>query len=154
MRHSYRVNPQNTFHLGPYVLKEPGVSILQENLYYSSALCVVYKILHQILPQLQKLQVHLTRGVDQSLTWGNDFISCLGHGASTGSMLRGMFERDVPLRNWKISYFLKLELCNLVNTFGCKIRAGDEELKKEKKQFYGPDWPKFGILGEILVKFC
>ena len=39
-----------------------GVSILQENLNYSPALCAVYKILPQILPQLQKLQVHFNQG--------------------------------------------------------------------------------------------
>ena len=65
-----------------------GVSILQENLNYSPALCVVYKILPQILPQLQKLQVHFNQGCRSvfDMGWGSDFVLC------TGGCLRG----DVP----------------------------------------------------------
>ena len=57
--------------------------------------------------------------MDLALTLGNDLLA---HTA--------MSEGDVPpLRNWILFFFffLKLELCNLVNTFGCKHRTGDEK---------------------------
>ena len=52
--------------------KEAGVSSLQENLNYSPALCVLYKILPQILPQLQKLQVHFNQGCRSVFDMGGE----------------------------------------------------------------------------------
>ena len=40
-----------------------------------------------------------------------------------GGYLRG----DMPPRKLEICVFLELKSCNLVNTFRCKFRAGDEE---------------------------
>ena len=38
----------------------------------------------------------------------------------------GVSEGDVPPFQ-KLDLFLKLESCNLLNTFGCKYRTGDEK---------------------------
>ena len=78
-------------------LQLEGVAILQENLNYSPALCVIYKILLQILPQLQKLQVHFNQGCGSVFDMGGEWF-CVVH--------RGVSEGDVPLlRSWKILYF-------------------------------------------------
>ena len=119
---------------------QPGVSILQENLNYSPALCVVYKVLPQILPQLQKLQVHLTRGVDQSLTWvRSDFVLCT----------RGCLRGDVPPSEAG-------KFCIFETGIGQFDEYFWEQIYSRwwwvKNQFYRPDWPKFCILGVILVK--
>ena len=61
-----------------FIMMFAGVSILQENLNYSPALCVVCEILPQILPQLQKLQVHFKQGHRSVFDMGDDFVSCTG----------------------------------------------------------------------------
>ena len=66
------------------------------------------------------------RGVDPSLTWGDEFVprqdqrACAHMGCLLGEKLENLA-------------FLKLELCNLVNTFRLKFRA-DVEWKNKTKQ--------------------
>ena len=100
-----------------YIVTVPGVSILQENLNYSPALSVIC----QILPQLQSYSCLLTKGIDASLTF---FVMLLflRHMAKcplgcTGGCLRG----DLPPSEAG-KLILKLESCNLMNTFGHKFR--------------------------------
>ena len=109
------------------VIPTTGVSILQENLNYSPALYVIC----QILPQLQSYRHFLTWGIDLSfdnfflflfliIWWGvTEPNVCLD--MRRGECLRGM----CPPQKLKNSVFFKLELCNLMNTFGCKFRAGN-----------------------------
>ena len=110
---------------------EPGVSIVQENLNYSPALCVVCKMLPQILPQLQKLRVHFNQGRRSVFDMGYDFVSCTG----------GVWGGCAPCK--KLDFFLKLESCNLVNTFRHKFTAGDDKWGKNKQTnkqtVHGPD---------------
>ena len=120
----------------------PGVSILQENPNYSPALNIICQILPQILPHLQSYRCLLTRGIDPFfdiflwfcgaylLTRGIDsffdiFRDSVGHDSTkcplgpTGGCLKG----DVPPSEaGKKIVFLKLESCNLMNTFGHKFR--------------------------------
>ena len=85
---------------------------------------------------ISKLQVPRNRG--QSLTWFSVIIFIL---------FFKIFIEGCIGRTQENFVFLKLESCNLVNTFGCKFRAGNEL----KKQFYGPD-SNVAFLGEIFVK--
>ena len=114
----------------------PGVSILQENRNYSPALCVVYKI----LPQLQKLQVHFNQGCRSVFDMGGEWFCVVHRGVSEGGC--------APIRSWKFCIFES------------GIMQFDEYFWEQiyswwwwvKKQFCKPDWPKFCILGVILVK--
>ena len=49
--------------------------------------------------------------------------------------VQGVAEGVCPPQKLENFVFLKLDLWNLVNTVGYKLRAGDDE----QKQFYGPD---------------
>ena len=59
----------------------PGVSILQENFNYSPVLSVIYKILPQILLQLQSYRCLLSRSLDPSFLFFCDDL--LGGGSIT-----------------------------------------------------------------------
>ena len=61
-----------------------GVSILQENLICSPALCVVCKILPEIFPQLQKLQVHFNQGRRLVFDMGGMILCCVQGGVWGG----------------------------------------------------------------------
>ena len=107
------------------VLCQAGVSILQENLNYSPALSVVYKILPQILPQLQSYRCLLTRSLDPSFLLffcdnllGGSITVPNAHFNTPGGMC--------PPQKLENFVFLKLESCNLVNTFGYTFEAGNE----------------------------
>ena len=98
-------------------------SILQENLNYSPALNVVCQILPQILPQLQSYRCLLTRGIKKSIFLSIFFLICC---VSCCVCVTGA---NACLDPWSAPsdfVFLKLELCNLVNTFWRKFRAGNE----------------------------
>ena len=116
-----------------------GVSILQENLNYSRALCVVYKILAQILPQLQKLQVQFNQGCRSVFDMGVEWFCVVHWGVSGGC---------APLRSWKILYFWNWNRAIWWVLLGANL----QQVMISKNQFYRPDWPKFCILGVILVK--
>ena len=80
-----------------------------------------------IFPQLQSYRHLLTRGIDPSLT----FFEMI-YRASQSQMPTWMYGEGgvwggmCPPEKLENFVFLKLELCNLVNTFGCKFRAGNE----------------------------
>ena len=117
-----------------------GVSILQENLNYSPALCIVYKILPQILPQLQKLQVHFTQGCRSVFDMGGEWF-CVVH--------RGCLKGDVPPSEAGKFCIFETGIVQFDEYFWEQICS---RWWWVKNQFYRPDWPKFCILGVILVK--
>ena len=114
-----------------------GVSILQENLNYSPALCVVYKI----LPQLQKLLVHFNQGYRSvfDMSGGGEWFCVVHRGASEGgSSEAGKF------------CIFETGIVQFDEYFWEQIYSRWWWVKK--KQFYKSDWPKFCILWVILVK--
>ena len=95
---------------------------------YSPALSVICQILPQILPQLQGYSGHRCLFFDISF---DDVVGGGGHRSAKCllSMHRGVSEgRCAPseIRSLKNFVFLKLESCNLMNTFGRNFRAGNE----------------------------
>ena len=115
----------------------PGVSILQENLNYSPALCVVYKILPQILPQLQKLQVHFNQGCRSVFDMGGEWFCVVHRGVSEG--------RCAPSEAGKFCIF-ETGIVQLLILLGANLQ---QVMMSKKTVLY---WPKFCILGVILVK--
>ena len=116
----------------------PGVSILQENLNYSPALSIVYKILPQILPQLQSYRCLLTRSLDPSfwhfLWWfvggggGEEHHSAKCSLQHTGGILGGyapseagkfcIFETGIV----PFGEYFWAQICSLQHTGGCLRR--------------------------------
>ena len=67
---------------------------------------------------------HGCRGVDPSSTLGYDLVA--RQRQLHACVHRGCLRGDVPPQKLENSVFLPLESCNLVNTFRCKFRVGDE----------------------------
>ena len=113
-----------------------GVFILQENLNYFPALCVVYKI----LPQLQKLQMHFNQGCRSVFDLvGSDFVL----------YTRGCLRGDVPPSEAGKFCIFETVIVQFDEYFWEQIYS---RWWWVKNQFYRPSWPKFCILGVILVK--
>ena len=82
----------------------------------------------------------LTRGVDQSLTWGGGWF-CVMH--------RGCLRGNVPPSEAGKFCIFEIEIVQFDEYFWEQIYS---RWWWVKNQFYRPNWPKFCILGVILVK--
>ena len=115
-----------------------GVYSSRKSKLFPSAKCRLQKSFPQILPQLQKLQVHFNQGCRSVFDIGGEWFLCCAQG--------GVWMCPPQ----------KLE--NFV--FETGIVQFDEYFSEQiysrwrwvKNQFYRPDWPKFCTLGVILVK--
>ena len=123
-----------------------GVSILQEYLNYSPVLNSVCQILPQILPQLQSYRLCLLNQGHRSISFYDfcfvDFVRVPEGQMPTWTHMMG----SAALRSFKILYFWNWNRAIWWQLFSANL----EQATSKKK--IGSDWPKFCILGEILVK--
>ena len=119
-----KTNINNTTNRGVYSSRKSN---------YSPALCVVYKILPQILPQLQKLQVHFNQRCRSVFDLGGEWF-CVVH--------RGCLRGDVPPSEAGKFCIFETGIVQFDEYFWEQIYSMWWWVKN---QFYRPDWPKFCI---------